>query len=47
MDINTLREKVERTFLELGFKIVIIGEKQYRYFVHNNVNVKPLALTKV
>ena len=42
MDINTLREKVERIFLELGFKNEIIGEKQYRYLVYNNCYCKKL-----
>ena len=36
MDVNTLREKIEKIFLELGFKNVIIGEKQYHYLVYNN-----------
>ena len=40
MDINTLREKVEGIFLELGFKNEIIGEKQYRYLVHSNCYCK-------
>ena len=40
MDINTLKEKVEMIFLELGFKNEIIGEKQYRYLVHNNCYCK-------
>ena len=40
MDINALKEKVERIFLELGFKNEIIGEKQYRYLVHNNCYCK-------
>ncbi len=40
MDINILKEKVENIFLELGFKSEIIGEKQYRYLVHNNCYCK-------
>ncbi len=46
MDINTLREKVERIFLELGFKNEIIGEKQYRYLVYNNCYCKITYLTQ-
>lgn len=40
MDINTLKEKIESIFLELGFRNEIIGEKQYRYLVHNNCYCK-------
>lgn len=40
MDINILKDKVENIFLELGFKNEIIGEKQYRYLVHNNCYCK-------
>lgn len=40
MDTNTLREKVERIFLELGFKNEIIGEKGYCYLVYNNCYCK-------
>lgn len=40
MDINTLRQKVERIFLELGFKNEIIGGKKYRYLVYNNCYCK-------
>ena len=40
MDANFLREKVERIFLELGFKNEIIGEKEYCYLVYNSCYCK-------
>lgn len=46
MDINGLINKIEDIFLELGFKIEVVGEKQYRYLVYNNCYCKITYLEK-
>ena len=40
MNIKNLLDKMEKIFLELGFKIKTIGEKQYKYMCYNNCYCK-------
>ena len=47
MNTDTLINKIENIFLELGFKYETIGEKQYQYLVYNNCYCKITYLEKL
>ena len=47
MDIDSLKNKIENIFIELGFKKELVGEKQNQYLVHGNCYCKITYLEKL
>ena len=47
MDIESLKKRINNIFIELGFKIEFVGEKQYKYWVYNNCYCKITYLEKL
>lgn len=47
MGISGLKNKIENIFLELGFKIEVVGEKRHQYLVYNNCYCKITYLDKL
>lgn len=47
MNIDNLKNKIEKIFIGLDFKYEIIGERKYRYLVYNNCYCKITYLEKL